>query len=96
MTKAELIACFAMENQLANRASERIIKSIFEELEESLQRGGRIEFRGFGSFFVKEYGAYEARNPQNGEKKRVNARKKVRFRPSDLLLERLNKEFYGK
>ena len=47
MTKAELIACFAVENQLPYRESERIVKTIFEELEESLQKGARIEFRGY-------------------------------------------------
>ena len=93
MTKAELILCFAKENNLPNRTSERIIKAIFEEIEEALIRGSRIEFRGFGSFFVKDYDEYVARNPKNGKKTKVQPRKKVRFRLSEQLLVRINKEY---
>ena len=93
MTKAELISCFAKENNLPNRTSERIIRAIFEELEAALVAGSRIEFRGFGSFFVKDYDSYVARNPKSGEKAPMKSRKRVRFRLSEQLLVRMNKEF---
>ena len=93
MTKAELISCFAKERQLPNRTSERIVKAIFEELEAALVDEQRIEFRGFGSLFVKNYDSYTARNPKNGEQTHVQPRKRVRFRLSDQLLTRINKEF---
>ena len=93
MTKAELISCFAKERNLPNRTAERIVKAIFDELEATLVDGKRIEFRGFGSLSVKKYDSYTARNPKNGEQTRVPSRKRVRFRLSDQLLERINKEF---
>lgn len=45
---------------------------------DTLKKGDRIELRGFGSFTVKEYGAYTGRNPKTGKNTEVG-RKKLPF-----------------
>ncbi len=44
-----------------------IVDTIFDEMRESLKKGQRIEIRGFGSFALRQYGAYKGRNPKTGE-----------------------------
>jgi len=40
-----------------------------------LKNVGRIEIRGFGSFSVREYGAYKGRNPRTGNTVQVKPKK---------------------
>ena len=90
MNRKEFTVLFAKRNALRISMAERIVNAIFEELAKSLEKGERIEFRGFGSFFTKEYAPYKARNPKSGASIDVGSRKKVRFRPSTLLHEQIN------
>ena len=69
MTKSELIQQLAGENpHLYLRDVERIVNTVFDEISDALSRGDRVEIRGFGAFTVREYKAYEGRNPKTGEK----------------------------
>ena len=90
MTRKELIEQLARRNNLSFRASERLVQAIFEEWTQALERGERIEFRGFGVFSVKSYKPYKARNPKSGESVQVGARNRVRFKASNLLNEQIN------
>ena len=47
---------------------------------QALQRGERVEIRGFGSFQVKVHEAREGRNPGTGEPIDVPARRRPFFR----------------
>ena len=54
MTKSELIMRLAERNEdLLQRESERIVSTIFDEIAAALERGDRVELRGFGAFSVK-------------------------------------------
>ena len=66
MTKSDLIERVATQLQLPKGKAELIINCIFDSMEESLKRGQRIEIRGFGSFEIRRYKAYEGRNPRTG------------------------------
>ena len=85
-----------IEKELADKfnlqpsQSEQILDTIIEHMTEVLEGGGRIEIRGFGSFFTKSYGAYEGRNPRTGAKVMVSAKKLPHFRPSRELITKLN------
>jgi integration host factor subunit beta len=59
-------------------------------MRDTLISGGRIEIRGFGSFVVKEYGAYEGRNPKTGEKIPVPPKKLPFFKVGKELKERID------
>lgn len=72
--------------------SEQILDTIIEHMTEVLENDGRIEIRGFGSFFTKSYGSYEGRNPRTGDKVTVSSKKLPHFRPSRELIGKLNDE----
>ncbi len=91
MNLSDLRLEFAKRNDLSKKDAEILLSLIFKEMGDSLQQEGRIEFRGFGSFFTKSYRPRKARNPQNGEDVWVEEKKRVRFRSSGQLLEKINK-----
>ncbi len=93
MNKSDLIEALATQHSLSKKQAEMIVQSIFQELKEALGRSERIEFRGFGTFAVKEYESYVGRNPKTGEQAFVPSKKRVRFRMSEVLFARLNKQF---
>ena len=90
MNRSELVATFAQRHNISKKRADQLVSLIFEEMKDALARGEGIEFRGFGSFFVKEYKGRTAKNPKSGEKVWMSTRKKVRFRASKVLLSNLN------
>ncbi len=74
------------------RAAKVIIDTIFSEMTESLQKGERIEIRGFGSFAVRQYGAYKGRNPKTGKIVDVPSKKLPHFKVGKELKDLVNKQ----
>ena len=78
MNKSELIESLGKKENLTEKKAIDVINLIFRGFTEELKNDGRIEIRGFGSFVVRDYGAYKGRNPKTGEKIKV-APKKLPF-----------------
>jgi integration host factor subunit beta len=92
VTKSELIEVVAQEANLTKGRAELVINTIFESMVEALQRGEGIEIRGFGSFTVREYKAYEGRNPRTGEAVHVSPKRLPFFKVGKDLRQRVNGE----
>lgn len=90
MTKSELIEVVAQEAGLTKGRAELVINTIFESMVEALQRGDGIEIRGFGSFTVRQYKAYEGRNPRTGDPVHVAPKRLPFFKVGKDLRERVN------
>ena len=90
MTKSELIEVVAQEANLTKGRAELVINTIFESMVEALQRGEGIEIRGFGSFTVRQYKAYEGRNPRTGEPVHVAPKRLPFFKVGKELKELVN------
>jgi integration host factor subunit beta len=75
MNKSDLITALAAKEKLTEKLSTEIINLIFNGFAETLKKGGRIEFRGFGTFSVREYKAYTGRNPRTGRDVDVRPKK---------------------
>ncbi len=67
MNKANLIKKVSERAKIPPNAARVIVNTIFDEMRERLEKGERIEIRGFGSFVTRHYGAYKGRNPRTGE-----------------------------
>ena len=93
MTKSELIARLAEANpHLFQRDVERIVSTIFEEIAAALERGYRVELRGFGAFSVKHRESRVGRNPRTGEAVKVDSKVVPFFKTGKLLREKLNSD----
>ena len=67
-----------------------IVEAILGSMVRAVQRGDRIEIRGFGSFNTRQRAARIARNPRTGVRVDVPPKKTPYFKPSKELLELLN------
>jgi len=91
MTKSELIQRIAELNpHLYHRDVARIVNTIFEEISAALERGDRVELRGFGAFSTKQRDARAGRNPRTGDTVQVEAKAVPYFKTGKQLRERLN------
>jgi integration host factor subunit beta len=92
MTKSELIARLAELNpSLYHRDLEQLVNTVFDTISEALERGDRVELRGFGAFSLRERKARTGRNPRTGESVNVAAKTIPFFKMGKGMRERLNK-----
>lgn len=66
--KSDLARVLTARNDLTLLKTEEVINIFFAEMAEALAEGDKVETRGFGSFTMREYGAYTGRNPKPKEK----------------------------
>ncbi len=90
MTKSELIEKISETLKLPAGKAEAIVNTIFDSMVKALERGEGIEIRGFGSFTVRKYKAYEGRNPRTGETVHVAEKRLPFFKVGKDLRERVN------
>jgi integration host factor subunit beta len=78
--------------RLRRRAqAESLVIAVLEEIAGALERGMRVELRGVGVLTVKQKEGRQGRNPRTGEALVIDRHRTVRFKPSELLLARLNR-----
>jgi integration host factor subunit beta len=90
LTKADLIEEVLNVTELPRKESETIVETIFDSIIGALQKGEKIEIRGFGSFRTRERRGRVGRNPKTGEKVEVRAKKIPYFKPSKELKDFVN------
>jgi len=67
MLKSELIETLHKENpHLTRNDMERVVGVVFESITQTLERGARVELRGFGAFSTRHRKARAGRNPRTG------------------------------
>ena len=89
MNKSNLIAVFSEKANLSKRNAEQFVNIMIDSMIKALKNGERVEIRGFGSFVVRTYGAYEGRNPKTGETIIVDQKKLPFFKAGKDLLSRI-------
>jgi integration host factor subunit beta len=90
LTKANLIEEVLNITELPRKESETIVETVFDCIIQALQKGEKIEIRGFGSFRTRERRGRVGRNPKTGEKVEVPAKKIPFFKPSKELKDFVN------
>ncbi len=90
MKKSQLIKQLATEKDLSAKDAEIVVGTVFEEIAQSLERGQRVELRGFGTFGLKQRRSREGRNPKTGESVKVEAKRVMFFKAGKELRERVD------
>ena len=75
---------------LSRKRAVEIVDQLFELMKKALAGGDDISIRGFGKFRVQFKWARPGRNPQTGEIITIESRKRVSFKVSPTLKEKLN------
>ncbi|REJ78861.1 MAG: HU family DNA-binding protein [Acidobacteria bacterium] len=91
MTKADLVEIVAKEADMTKKDVEQLVEIIFDSIVSTLNKGEKIELRGFGSFRVRERNARKGRNPKTGEPVEIPAKRVAYFKPGKDLKDIINK-----
>lgn len=93
MTKRELILKLSERfKNLSLKDAELVVDTIFESMAQALEKGERIELRGFGTFQLRTRNPKQGRNPKTGEKVYVEQKRVPFFKVGKELRIRVNKK----
>ena len=74
------------------RDLEKALNIVFDEIIKTLAKGNNVQIRGFGSFKTKQLKSRIGRNPKDGSRVEISAKKKVYWKMSKELLQKLNQD----
>ncbi len=81
MIKVDLVNDVSTLAAITKVKAELAVDAVFDAMRVSMQRGERIELRGFGVFQVKPRKRGIGRNPRTGEEFRIPPGRTIRFKP---------------
>ena len=79
MTKQEFVDQVSSQSGLGKKEAGDAVDAVLTVIQETLSRGGDINFTGFGKFSVADRGARQGVNPQTGERIQIAASKAPKF-----------------
>lgn len=85
MTKEELVSKIAREAKVTKVQANKAISAFFNGVTNSLKKGKKVSFVGFGTFSVTKRKARMGRNPQTGAPLRIAAAKVPKFKAGKTL-----------
>jgi DNA-binding protein HU-beta len=85
VTKSEFVDRVADQAGIQKTDAGKAVDAALKVIEETLSRGGEVNFTGFGKFTVAERGARQGVNPQTGERIEIAASKVPRFSAGSAL-----------
>ncbi len=92
VTKAHLIASIRNQFDLPKSTSEKIVKSLFENINETLENGQDLLISGFGKFTIRDRGDRRGRSRLTGESMMLDSTRIVTFKCSPVLSAKLNRK----
>lgn len=91
MTKADIVEQVSVEAEMTKKDAEQLVEIVFDSIIEALNKGDKVELRGFGSFRTRQRGARKGRNPKSGDSVEIPAKRVAYFKPGKELKEVINK-----
>src|SRR3954464_14541618 len=82
MIKVDIVNEVSRIADITKVKAEVAVDAVFEAMRISMQRGERIELRGFGVFQVKPRKRGIGRNPRTGKEVRIPPGRTIRFKPA--------------
>ena len=92
MIKVDIVNEVSKIADITKVKAEVAVDAVFDAMRTSMQRGERIELRGFGVFQVKPRKRGIGRNPRTGKEVRIPPGRTIRFKPGKELKDLINKE----
>lgn len=81
MIKLDIINHVAERTGVPKMKAEIAVEALFDAMKSAMQKGERIELRGFGVFVVKPRKRGVGRNPRTGTQVAIPEGKTIRFKP---------------
>lgn len=80
MTKEAFVAKMAIAAGLNKTQAAAALKATLQTITDTLKKGDKVSFVGFGTFTTAKRAKRTVRNPKTGEKMMAPARKVVKFK----------------
>jgi len=85
LIKVDIVNEVSTAADITKVKAEVAVDAVFDAMRMSMQRGDRIELRGFGVFQVKPRKRGIGRNPRTGKEVRIPPGRTIRFKPGKEL-----------
>ncbi len=79
MNKGEFVEALADRMDVSRAQADRALSTVLDLITESMAKGEKVAFTGFGSFEVSSRAARTGRNPQTGATIKIAATKVPKF-----------------
>ncbi len=92
MNKAELVDLMLADKKSgfdSKASAERALNAVVDGIRGGIQKDGKVQVVGFGTFTIRKRNARLGRNPQTGAEIKIKASKTVGFKPGKQLKEQL-------
>jgi len=90
VTKGEFVDQVAANADISKGDAAKAVDAVLDTIQETLVRGGEVNFTGFGKFSVADRGARQGVNPRTGERIQIAASKAPRFSAGSALKKAVN------
>jgi integration host factor subunit alpha len=92
-TRADLLdAVYAACPGLSRNQARDLFEMTLSEMSDALARGEGVKLRSFGHFAVRSKRERMGRNPRTGEEVPITPRRVITFKPSPVLIAKINDE----
>ena len=90
MNKGDLIKFVAAKAEISKAKATEAVNAVFEGIEETLKKGDKAAFIGFGTFSVSKRSERKGKNPATGEEITIPATNVVKFKAGKALKDAVN------
>ena len=90
MNRQELVEAIAASTDISKTAADAAVKALIETIGDELQKGGKVQLVGFGSFETSRRAARTGRNPQTGAETKIPACIAPKFKAGKALKDKVN------
>jgi integration host factor subunit alpha len=92
LTKAEIIQSVSEQIGFTKNQSTEVVETLLEILKRTMASGEDVLVSGFGKFVVQEKNSRRGRNPATGDDLMLEPRRRVTFKWSGKLRDRINSD----
>ena len=90
MTKLEVATALRERTGLSQKQALECVEIFLDSIKDALKDGEKVSLVGFGTFYLKEKGERNGRNPRTGEKIVIPPKSIVAFKPGKEFREQVN------
>lgn len=92
LTKSKIIDNLFTTVGLSKNESSKILEFLILKIISSLKKGEEVKIANFGSFKLKDKKSRVGRNPKTMQEYNISARRVIRFKASNLLVKKINRQ----
>lgn len=91
MNKSDLITSMAEKSKLTKKETETVLKAFIDSVEETLEKGDKVQLVGFGTFETRKRAERTGRNPRTKEEITIPASTVPVFKAGKEFKDKVNK-----